>query len=56
MADDFKTLKQRGNGVMAAPIQMGGGGVEGRRQWFEYCLHGARGGQRGLAVETAQAE
>jgi hypothetical protein len=44
MADGFKTLKQRGNGVTAAPIQGGGGGIEGHGQRFKSCLHGTQGG------------
>jgi hypothetical protein len=44
MADSFKPLKRRGNGVTTSPIK--GGGIEGHEQRFESCLHGAQGGRR----------
>jgi hypothetical protein len=39
MADGFKTLKWRGNGVTAVPIQ---GGVKAMGQRFKSSLHGTR--------------
>jgi hypothetical protein len=48
MADGFKTLKQRGNGVTAAPIQ-GGGGLKatGNGSNLVSMAHGEGDGRHG---------